>query len=220
MNLERLESRTLLASSISGFVYTDTNTNAMRDAGEKGQKAVRVYLDLNQDGVRQKNEPLVKTSKTGSYTFDDLSAGTFQVRIIKAKNVRATAPESGFFTITTNGDDIHAAIDFGLTKSVKITGKVFNDLNSNGVQDNGESAIPGVIIFHDKNNNGIWDQTKEIARVSDDNGIYTFDNIQPRKYKLRVVLPDGASVTQPGKGFHTIKMKPGSVATGKDFGLI
>src|SRR5262245_57022683 len=49
VNLETLESRRLLASSIAGFVFNDANANGVRDAEEKGLKGTRVYLDVNHD---------------------------------------------------------------------------------------------------------------------------------------------------------------------------
>lgn len=220
MKIETLESRTLLASSISGFVFNDANANGLRDAGETGLKNTKVYLDLNNDGKRQGSEPSVKASKSGAYTFDDLEAGTYKVRITGPKKQRLTSPAGGAFTIVANGNDIHAAIDFGATKTARVSGTVFNDLNSNQAQDGGESAIPGVLVFLDKNNNGVWDSSNEQARVTDAGGNYVFESVPHRKYNLRVTLPDGATATTPNNGVFKLKVKPGQTVTGKDFGLI
>lgn len=220
MNFETLESRRLLASTIAGFIYNDANANGVRDAGELGLKNTKVYLDLNHDGKRQGSEPSVKSSTSGAYTFDEVDAGTYQVRVATPKKQRSTAPDGGFFTIVANGNDIHAANDFGFSKTAKVSGKVFNDLNSDGNQDGGESAIPGVLVFLDKNKNGVWDSSNEQARVTDDDGNYVFESVPAKKYSLRVVLPDGASTTTPASGQFKLKLKVGQTVSNKDFGLI
>lgn len=220
MKIETLESRTLLASSISGFIYNDVNANGLRDAGENGIRNTKVYLDLNNDGKKQKAEPVLKASKTGGYTFENLDAGTYTVRAIHPKKHRITAPDGGSFTIVANGNDIHAAIDFGVTKTSRVSGTVFNDLNSSQTHDGGESVIPGVLVFLDKNNNGVWDSSNEQARVTNDDGNYVFESVPTRKYNLRVALPDDATATTPNDGVYKLKLKPGQTVTGKHFGLI
>ncbi len=50
LGLESLESRRVLAASIAGDVIHDLNADGVIDPGEPGQAAVRVYLDLNENG--------------------------------------------------------------------------------------------------------------------------------------------------------------------------
>jgi hypothetical protein len=60
--LEALETRELLAGSISGTVFSDLDRNLSRDTGEPTLAGVPVYLDLNGDGMRD------RTSSTGNST--------------------------------------------------------------------------------------------------------------------------------------------------------
>jgi hypothetical protein len=41
-----------------------------------------VYLDLNNDGARQKAEPAAKLDKAGTWRFAGLTAGAYTVRLI------------------------------------------------------------------------------------------------------------------------------------------
>jgi len=67
---------------ISGNVYDDTNGNGTKDAGESGLGPVRVFLDANNNGCLDSNEYSTFTRLDGSYDFNNLSPGTYRVRLV------------------------------------------------------------------------------------------------------------------------------------------
>src|SRR4051794_13844243 len=89
--VESLESRTLLTTatpfdllsvgtgtaSISGLVYTDSNGDGRLGPSEAGASNVTVFLDLNNSGALDSNEPSVLTDLNGEFTLADLAAGQY-----------------------------------------------------------------------------------------------------------------------------------------------
>lgn len=101
---------------IAGTVYRDDNNNATEDAGEKGLRNWRVFIDLNNDGVWQREtEPAKKTDRQGKYAFRDLAAATYTVRVIPKVGYLQTEPANGgFYTVTLPFDGLGSTdIDFG-----------------------------------------------------------------------------------------------------------
>lgn len=79
--LQELEIETsLIGSGVYGFVYDDSNNNGVRDLFEKGFEGVVMYVDENDNGRREANEPYGTTQRNGFYLINDLSAGEHIVR--------------------------------------------------------------------------------------------------------------------------------------------
>jgi serine-aspartate repeat-containing protein C/D/E len=72
---------------------------------------------------------------------------------------------------------------------------VWNDENGNGIQDDGEAGIAGVVVeLRDKD--GVL-----IARTTtDSNGLYRFENVAPGTYTVTFKAPSGFDFTDPGRG--------------------
>lgn len=68
-------------SAISGLIFQDDNENGIQDAGELGIASLNVFLDLNDDGIWQGEEPITITDASGSYAFTGLGSGVYAVRI-------------------------------------------------------------------------------------------------------------------------------------------
>jgi hypothetical protein len=103
---------------ISGTVYRDDNGNGTFDTAlETGRKGFRVFVDLNNDSVWQKDtEPSRVTSKTGAYAFRDLLPATYTVRIIPRVGYLQTEPASnGFYVVNVPADGLSViGRDFGV----------------------------------------------------------------------------------------------------------
>lgn len=67
------------ASSIGGFVWNDVNMNGIQDPNEDGISGIDVYL--YKSGITEvfKN---IKTDLLGKYSFNDLSAGEYQLQFV------------------------------------------------------------------------------------------------------------------------------------------
>ncbi|HYG07389.1 MAG TPA: SdrD B-like domain-containing protein [Stenotrophomonas sp.] len=68
-----------LAGALSGSVYLDANNNGVRDAGEPGIGGVSVQLPAGSHDALGQSMAAVVTAADGSYRFADLPAGTYSV---------------------------------------------------------------------------------------------------------------------------------------------
>lgn len=87
--------------SLAGSKWEDLNGNAERDANERGLGGVTVYLDANDNGIFEANEPYTVTShddpwtdfdEAGRYRFDGLFAGDYVVREVVPGGYEQTFP--------------------------------------------------------------------------------------------------------------------------------
>lgn len=80
--------------------------------------------------------------------------------------------------------------------------RVWKDLNRNGIQDADEHGAPGVQVklWTDDDNNGTPD-TQLAERVTNQNGLYLFENLDPSKtYIVQFVAPEDCEITSVNQG--------------------
>ena len=88
-----------------------------------------------------------------------------------------------------------------------MTGIVFNDVNSNGVQDNGETGIANVTVVLgdqvlgaevlDTEGLNAEGRSTNMTTITDANGVYTFNNVPSGQYTLSFQLPAGTTGATP-----------------------
>jgi len=83
-------------SSVRGTVVNDLNKNKSWTSGEYGITGRTVWIDLDNDKIRDANEPSRVTDAAGRYSFDGIAAGTYYVRQVVATGWVATQPTAGF----------------------------------------------------------------------------------------------------------------------------
>lgn len=102
----------------------------------------------------------------------------------------------------------------------EISGRVFEDLNGNGIQDEGERGVAGQVVFLDLNDNGIRDPSEPFM-VTDAEGRYNFGGLPLTYHTVRQDLgqPRLRQTTPENNAAHIVVLTPqiNSVA-GKDFG--
>ena len=178
--------------NINIFKYRDLNANGRYDPqflpggalningnGETPIPGVQVFIDLNNDGVLQANEPTRTTNSDGRAVFQNVEAGNYTVREIP-ENLLNSTPIAVTFAI--NLED--ANVTFANTPKSKITGCKFEDFNQNGYRDGNEPPISGITVYLDANNNGILD-TGEARTTTNQFGTFAFENLNPGTYNLR-----------------------------------
>lgn len=84
-----------IGSTISGTIYYDTNSNAVRDTGEQGVPGRKVYLDLEGLGHQVPADPATITDSNGNYSFSGLAPANYIVRAQEGSVL--TAPLFGGF---------------------------------------------------------------------------------------------------------------------------
>lgn len=92
--------------SISGTIWDDVNGDGSQDSGEANLPGWEVYLDLNDNGVLDNNEPAEVTDANGEYSFVDVPDGTYVVREVLQDGWEITFPfvaNSGFASLDDSG---------------------------------------------------------------------------------------------------------------------
>lgn len=215
----------LTPSSLAGFVYLDANDDGIRQASETGISGVTITLS----GIDDLGAPVSQVRQTladGSYRFENLRPGTYAIQ--------ETQPSSfadGSDTIGTPGgttaDDRFSNI---------FLGACFDGENNNfGERRRGEisgrkflditgngltsddTGFGGVTVYIDANNSGARDPG-ERATTTAANGDYSFSNLPAGTYIIREIVPPDFVRTAPVlTDRYVVTLTTGQVATGFDF---
>ncbi|HEV3340965.1 MAG TPA: SdrD B-like domain-containing protein [Pirellulales bacterium] len=184
-------------AKITGTVFLDYNSNGQLDSGEQGIAGRTVFLNKDNTGAPDANNPSTTTDANGNFTFSGIAPNTYTVMEVLPANVTLTTPAQ---TITVTAAHTTSGVNFG--ERPAIIGTVFNDLNLNGKFDGGEPGIPGVTVFLNNDGTGAPDSNNP-STVTNASGTFAFEGLAPGSYPMgEVVAP-----------FHgtTLTTTPGSV---------
>jgi SdrD B-like domain len=90
---EPLETRAYLAS-ISGVVYDDVNDSGVYESNDPGLAGVTVFIDSNHTGVLESNDVSTVTNAGGSFSFTNLSNGTYDVAEVLPSGYVESSPNT------------------------------------------------------------------------------------------------------------------------------
>lgn len=191
--------------TISGHKWHDINGDGRRQSEEPGLAGVTIYLDVDNNGQWNEGEPITQTlgqsedapEQLGSYRFEGLLPGIYNVREIVPEGFQQTFPRSPFhvpfpdlpFELPPRHDGLipvperfgghHVVLapgqqarglDFGnqSTQAGEVRGLKWLDENGNRRRDEDEPGLSGVIIYSDLNNNGRLDENEPHVVTADD----------------------------------------------------
>ena len=192
------------AATIGDRVWLDSNGNGLQDSGEAGKSGVTVEL-------RDTAGKVLKTTTTdysGNYKFN-VEAGTYAVGIktpngytvttqkVGANNaIDSDADASGNLgSVTVTAGQNVTTMDAGLYQKSSIGDKVWCDGNGDGIQQSGEAVFKGVTVTL-LNEKGAAIATD----VTDAYGMYSFGDLGPGKYSVKVAAVDGYLFTKQNQG--------------------
>ena len=170
--------------SLSGHVWYDRNKNGQVDEGETPIPNVVIRLS---------NGLTTTTDTDGFFIFENLPDGVYSVTETDPKGyVSISDADGGTDNVIsgiriTNGNHVVDQDFFDARILAKITGHVFEDINRNGKIDPGERIYAGVTV---KLSNGM-------TVTTDENGYFEFLDIEPGRYTLDVIGPNGVLNTTP-----------------------
>ncbi|MFO1467451.1 MAG: SdrD B-like domain-containing protein, partial [Steroidobacteraceae bacterium] len=187
-------------SSLAGFVWSDTNGDAVKNPGEPGIAGVTVRLT----GTDAKGAAVSRTATTdaaGNYSFTDLLSGTYVI----TETQPAAYADGGEVAGTAGGsvaNDVISAIalpvgtastGYGFAeKPQAISGHVWLDSNRDANRAATEQGIVGVVLTL-KDANGVTVATTTTAA----DGSYHFDNVPAGRYTLVESQPAGYGSSTP-----------------------
>lgn len=226
--------------SIGDTVWFDVDNNGSQDAGEPGLNNVRVVLEwAGLDGILGTSDDAsiaTFTDSDGHYQFDNLAAGLYRVNVSQdlpsfprgLTNSNDAHPDDilangvTLLTLADGATDLEA--DFGYTGTGAIGDYVWNDYDSDGIQDLAEPGIPGVTV------NLTWAGQDAIFGTSDDVdystetgslGRYLFRLLPAGRFRVSVdtsTLPAGLTAQTAGGDPQSILLSGGEVNLTADFG--
>lgn len=177
---------------VGNFVWFDADADGVQDVGEPGLPGVTVALDIDFNGDGTYDHTLTATTGAdGSYSFTDLAAGDYRVRVTQLAGTTQTGdPDSTLdnqseFTLAagaTNNDQ-----DFGYRGNGSISDIVYFDyLGDGGVYNPGESdrGMAGVDVTLTIDVNGDTTPDYTVTQTTDANGNYAFSNLIPGMYTI------------------------------------
>jgi hypothetical protein len=231
------------APKIKGTTWLDGNSDGIEQGTETK------VADVQETLLDSSGNPVIYTNSIsdGSFTFNYPAAGTYTVQFAPPSGdtftqeyqgtdptVYSDADASGstaLITVTSTGTT--AIENAGLVQppSVSVSGRIWSDVNSNGIQDTNETGQAGVVIdLLDANGNIVG------SAVTSADGSYVINGIVPgQTYQLKILVPSGESLTAEHQGADPTKdsdfdstsalsslfvVLPGSAAPQFDAGLL
>ncbi len=209
--------------SLGDYVWEDVNKNGLQDTDESGVANIEVEL-FDSDG---NSIATTTTDENGSYKFENLDNGDYQVKfkipedyIVTAQNigdddaVDSDANLTGDVDKATIQNDNNFTIDMGIyIPKASIGDFVWDDVNRNGIQDENESGVANVeVILLDGDGN-------EVNRTqTDENGKYLFTDLKIGDYQVEFnlsTIPNGYMVTPQNVGDDDAKDSDANQTNGK-----
>ena len=215
--------------TIGDFVWVDSNQNGIQDPGESGLNGLFVSLYDETGRLQATTVTGTVYGQTGMYAFDHLQAGKYMVKFDLPSGYEFTKKGNGTDRsldsdvkadgttdlITLADGEINLTIDAGLVQvddggnpgtgpgpgdpDAAIGDFVWVDTNGDGIQNNNEPGLNGVIVrlFSER---GVQLTSTVTGNVYDKPGFYLFDKLQPGSYVVKFDLPSGYVFTPKGIG--------------------
>lgn len=205
-------------SSLAGYVWTDTNNDGVRDAGEPPVQGVAIALN----GTDAAGAPVSRTTATdatGAFLFDDLLSGTYTLSETQPTAYADGIDAAGSAGGTVANDTISAiALPPGTAATgytfaelgQSVMGRVWRDSDRDGTIDPSEIGIAGVTVTL-RSGGSVIDTT-----TTDADGRYVFTNILAGQYTVEEAQPPGYGSSTPDSV--TVDLVAGGTTPTIDFG--
>ncbi len=196
-----------VGSGIHSLMLYSYNSLYGVEHAKKGKITVIKYLDQNGDGIRQPDEPgmpdvLIKlVNKSQAYTdsqgvavFSQLADGSYTVTEVVPAGYQPTTPTSFEIKIKFGS---HVTVFFGNQPIPPVPGKIagrkWEDLNADGIRQDGEPPVSGVKVE-------LWkDGTLQASSLTGEDGSYSFTGLAPGPYTIKEIPGENWIPTQPAE---------------------
>jgi hypothetical protein len=174
-------------SNIVIEIFNDSNGNGQRDSGEAGIGQVTASITRDSTTI-----PAAASDNTGQIQLNNLIAADYLIDIDDSNNIlgnyqltTANLPLS--INLGDNQTDNSALFGYQLTNSA-VTGLFFNDINGDGLAQNGESGLANISLTLNKDQQIIRDITSQT------DGSFAFNKLPAGAYEI-IVSDDNQILT-------------------------
>ena len=183
-------------SFISGVKFEDINANGVRDVDPETLEYIEPVIVGWKIRIKDLDSNEVTTTFTdefGVYLFEDLVPSTYRVTEKQKNGWTQTAPteNNGKYTVVLEENEAYTGLDFGNFQNAKISGTKYEDVNGNGLLDDGEIGLPGWEII-------LEGPSGTVSTNTDDLGNYSFTDLPPGDYVVTETMQPGWGQSQPG----------------------
>ena len=197
----------LLPAAIGDRVWFDTNRDGVQDEGELPAPGIKVLLC---DGDGNPLGPTDTTDENGLYLFEGLEPGDYSITFVNTNasfgfTRRDAGDDAEDSDADVDGKTVSTTLDPGETDltwdaglvvlPAAIGDYVWLDTNENGIQDMGEEGVSGVLVKLLDANGAELD-----SMLTDEDGYYLFDDLDPGAYSVSFELPSGYVFTTQDVG--------------------
>lgn len=99
-------------AALSGVVFEDSNRNGRIDSTDAFLPDVTVFLDTNNDGMRDLDEPVAVTSSSGEYLFERIAVGDHVVRTVAQAGNLPLNPSNGQRSVSLTAGETRRGMNF------------------------------------------------------------------------------------------------------------
>jgi uncharacterized repeat protein (TIGR01451 family) len=191
-------------SSLGDYVWNDADANGLQDAGEAGIPDVSVQLyDADGNLLRA-----TSTDGNGYYGFTDLQPGSYSLKFLAPAGLRFSPKDAGDNLLDSDTNDAgltgpivlvsgqnDPSWDAGLFGPASLGDTVWLDINGNGIQDQNEPGVAGVVVNLYRS-----DDTLVKTTSTDTNGYYDFTQLDAGTYYLIFSPPQSYAFTISSQG--------------------
>ncbi|QOV91287.1 hypothetical protein [Humisphaera borealis] len=186
-----------------------------------------VYVDLDNSGTRNSNEPFGKVLPNtnlvgnGIYNITGLNPGVYKLRVEAPSGYRVSIPRSTVQDVTIVSGKVAKPKVFALTEHTLVSGRVYKDANFNGnFESTFDKGLADWRVFIDLNNDSIWQRETEPAVKSESDGYYAFRDLLVGTYTIRVISKSNFIQTEPtNNGAYVVQLQGSALdVIDRDFG--
>ncbi len=186
----------ILASSISGYTYYDSNNDGNFAGSDTAIAGVTVTLTGTDDLGNSVNESAT-TDGNGFYIFSNLRPGQYQLNETQPAGYLDGKDTIGTPGGTTSNDQFSGITlpmnfngvqnNFGEILASSISGYTYYDSNNDGNFAGSDTAIAGVTV--DLTGTDDLGNSVSLSTITDSNGFYIFSGLRPGTYQLNETQP-------------------------------
>ncbi len=195
-------------AALGDRVWEDKDADGVQDAGENGIAGATVRLYTCVDGAPGTLVATTTTNANGNYAFTGLTPGNYIVAFetpasyqLSTANVGADSSDSdagmggltGCYTLASG--ETNTTVDAGFWRPAAIGDRVWLDTNANGQQDAGEAGVANVTVELYACVGGAPAGAALATTTTNSNGDYAFLGLMPGQYIVKLITPNGYSLS-------------------------